>query len=930
MPNWKKVIVSGSDASLNSLVVANNVTISGSLANGSDTLASGSYSHAEGAATTSSGDYSHAEGFRTKASGSFSHAEGNSSFAIGSYSHAEGTSTQANGTNAHSEGQNTNAAGDGSHSEGSNTQASGDSSHTEGVGTNAIGGASHAEGESTLTIGYASHAEGYYTVASGSYQHVQGQYNQSSSAQSAFIIGNGTSDAARSNLVFASGSTFQITGSLNVTAGITGSLYGTSSYATTSLTASNALTASYVQNAQTASYVTLAQTASYYDETDPIFVSKSGSFATTGSNFFNGNQTITGSLNVTQGITGSALLITGSTTTDLVRITQTGTGNAFVVEDSTNPDTTPFVIDTSGNVGIGTSTPSRKLSVNGVFGVQFNDATELFVVNPASNGTDFAILNTSSITEFRVDTRAGQQQFWYNGGNFTIGSSANDGINKLQVIGSARITQGITGSALQITGSTTTDLVRITQTGTGNAFVVEDSTNPDSTPFVVSNAGNVAIGITSPSRLLHTSGSTNGTSVPLFEGMASSEIRFLTIKRTDSTAEAFINYTGADLAFGANGIERLRIGRYGDIAIGTAASAPGARLYLTGNDDGNIIRTTPLLIASASSNTDLVRFTQTGTGNSFVVEDTNTPDSSQFVINNVGDVSIGNTTPNAKLDVNGNTIITGSLNVTAGITGSLFGTASWSVNAVTASYSLTASYVNPLNQDVVITGSLNITSNITGSGLRITGSTSNDLVKITQTGAGNAFVVEDSASPDSTLFVINSSGSVGIGMTPTHALDVNGSLWVETYGVSTVAVEGWGINGTGVRGTGQNYGGEFFSRTIGVKGYIEEDSGGIGVYGSVSDVEGGSGDYIGGKFVSVPVTYGNKYSVQLQDGTEGIGKVLVSQTADGKANWSTKLSGAYEITGSLAISGSVIGQSGNTISSDALVQASLLYLSNNF
>jgi hypothetical protein len=29
----------------------------------------------------------------------------------------------------------------------------------------------------------------------------------------------------------------------------------------------------------------------------------------------------------------------------------------------------------------------------------------------------------------------------------------------------------------------------------------------------------------------------------------------------------------------------------------------------------------------------------------------------------------------------------------------------------------------------------------------------------------------------------------------------------------------------------------------------------------------------------------NKYSVQLKDGTEGLNKVLVSQTSDGKANW---------------------------------------------
>ena len=45
-------------------------------------------------------------------------------------------------------------------------------------------------------------------------------------------------------------------------------------------------------------FSTYATTASYYAETDPIFVSKSGSYATTGSNVFIGNQIITGSLTV--------------------------------------------------------------------------------------------------------------------------------------------------------------------------------------------------------------------------------------------------------------------------------------------------------------------------------------------------------------------------------------------------------------------------------------------------------------------------------------------------------------------------------------------------------------------------------------------------------------------------------------------------------
>jgi len=76
------------------------------------------------------------------------------------------------------------------------------------------------------------------------------------------------------------------------------------SYAATASYVENAQTASYVENAQTASYVlqaissSYAATASYYNETDPVFVAKSASLATTGSNNFTGDQTITGNLTV--------------------------------------------------------------------------------------------------------------------------------------------------------------------------------------------------------------------------------------------------------------------------------------------------------------------------------------------------------------------------------------------------------------------------------------------------------------------------------------------------------------------------------------------------------------------------------------------------------------------------------------------------------
>ena len=124
-----------------------------------------------------------------------------------------------------------------------------------------------------------------------------------------------------------------VTGSLSAPT-ITGSLQGTASWATNFVSASNYVlnsqTSSFVQNSQTSSFVQNSQTSSF------VTNSQTGSFATTGSNSFKANQTITGSLLVTGSIT-----ITGSFTQ--------------------NTSTASF----GGLVGIGTTSPTAKLDVNG-------------------------------------------------------------------------------------------------------------------------------------------------------------------------------------------------------------------------------------------------------------------------------------------------------------------------------------------------------------------------------------------------------------------------------------------------------------------------------------------------------------------------------------------------------------------------------------
>jgi hypothetical protein len=115
-----------------------------------------------------------------------------------------------------------------------------------------------------------------------------------------------------------------------------------------------------------------------------------------------------GSLVTSGTITATSAVFNVSSSSDAVRITQSGTGQAFVVEDSTNPDASQFVVNNDGNVGIGDSTPSQKLTVTGNIKPSGNlmlsagqhlalssDAATRILRNASINGMEFFVGNIS-------------------------------------------------------------------------------------------------------------------------------------------------------------------------------------------------------------------------------------------------------------------------------------------------------------------------------------------------------------------------------------------------------------------------------------------------------------------------------------------------------------------------------------------------------
>lgn len=106
-----------------------------------------------------------------------------------------------------------------------------------------------------------------------------------------------------------------------------------------------------------------------------------------------------------------------------LRVTQLGTGNAILVEDSSNPDSTPFVVDASGNVGVGTSSPDAKLSVSGV--ASFSDgsaaAPSITNIGDLNTGMFFPAADTIAFAEGGVESMRINSS-----GNVGIGTSAPD------------------------------------------------------------------------------------------------------------------------------------------------------------------------------------------------------------------------------------------------------------------------------------------------------------------------------------------------------------------------------------------------------------------------------------------------------------------------------------------------------------------------
>lgn len=482
-----------------------------------------------------------------------------------------------------------------------------------------------------------------------------------------------------------------------------------------------------------------------------------------------------------------------------------GTGELHFLNNNTldNSDMTlsdsKMMIDSSGNVGIGTTSPQSKLHVLGTTTLPLPGADGGAAVfgNTTSVGYGLVLGTETSGKSYIQSQRNDGTATTYdllvqpNGGNVGIGTTSparSLHVKKTSDNEVARFESDQATSYIELEDANTTGQILI---GTqGDNFKIHTA---GTERFRIDGSGNVGIGTTSPIGRLNV---VNGSS-----GQTYSNISGLLIDVNGTSNSYYGLRVGS-----STGNNHLCVTNAGNVGIGT--TSPGAKLHIEG--DGSIIR---LQNNSSDANGTFIDFRDSTGARTGYVGTTGTSDdmflftqgakpirfytnaSERMHINSSGNVGIGTTSPSEKLHVAGNMRLQNQLYDSTNSQGT-FNDVLTKVSAGTEWKSISDLPID--SRYVAVTGDTMTGLLIAEDGIRIgsgnhytdgrasltfgEGSPTNDSMYIEYDGENlngdnNAIFIGSNKAGVGDVLSVTYGGNVGIGVTdPDAALDVSGNI----------------------------------------------------------------------------------------------------------------------------------------------------------
>jgi len=252
---------------------------------------------------------------------------------------------------------------------------------------------------------------------------------------------------------------------------------------------------------------------------------------------------------------------------------------------------------------------------------------------------------------------------------------------------------------------------------------------------------------------------TTGTCVYLFGATGDHATVKRADKTSDTTSAKTVGVVGANIAASQNGPVVTR-GYVDGIDLSTGYTA-GDILWL--GDDGAFTTTK----STAPDHLVFIGVVVRATNNGIIYVATQ----NGYELDELHNVSLPSPASGEFLKYNGSLWVADAIDLGTDTTGNYVETitAGTGVSTTGASVGEGIAHTISIGQDVATSASPAFAGGV------FSGSTSGDLVRITQTGSGNALKVEDATNPDSTPFIIDSVGRVGIGKVPVTDLDCWGS-----------------------------------------------------------------------------------------------------------------------------------------------------------